>query len=173
MNAKQMLLAAIIGILTIGTIRAEDFLTDHFMCLPGGGVYQPNEVSLDMFGYGATLDKSGNNNGAWGLGVGGNYFLTQYIGFGVESYADAFVHPYLLNGDIIARYPIPRTAISPYAYTGIGRQWSFAPQWVGNVGAGVEYRFAAKTSFFTDLRGVFPGQTLNNVLWRFGFRMVF
>jgi hypothetical protein len=173
MKAKQTLLIALLGILTISATQAQDFISEHFVFEPETAVFEPNELSLDLFGYRGSLDKSGGNGGAWGPGAGVNYFLTQYIGFGADTYADAFTHPYLLNGNIIGRYPLGTTGLAPFGYVGIGRQWSFASQWQANLGAGVEYRFAPKTAFFTDLRGVFTGQSPDYFLWRFGFRVTF
>lgn len=172
MKAKQTLLAAIIGILTISAAQARDYFSDHFAFYPAG-MYSANELSLDLFGFHATHDRNGNDSGSWGPGVGLNYFFNEYIGVGADTYTDAFNTPYLLNGNGIFRYPLWDTGLAPYAFGGIGRQWRYAAQWMGDVGAGIEYRFALKTSVFTDIRGVFPGNTSNYATWRFGFRLVF
>ncbi|HZQ46180.1 MAG TPA: hypothetical protein VFC07_04150 [Verrucomicrobiae bacterium] len=173
MKAKSILLAAVVGILTISAVQAQNFWSDHFVYEPGMGVYHANEFSMDVFGFHASHDRNGSSNGSWGPGVGGNYFFTDCIGVGIDTYSDAFNKPYQLNANAIFRYPIETIGLAPYGVAGFGRQWSYAPQWQGDVGVGVEYRFAAKTGVFTDLRGVFPGQTSNYVTWRFGFRVVF
>ncbi len=173
MKLKQIFLAALIGLLTAVATRAQDFVSDHFTYQPAAAAYLPNELSLDVFGFGATSDKSGADHSAWGPGVGLNYFVTQFIGFGADTYSDAFTTPYLLNGNAIFRYPFDGTGVAPYAFGGFGREWTHAAQWLGDVGAGVEYRFTAKTSVFSDFRGVFPGQTRDYGVWRFGFRLAF
>ena len=81
-------------------------------------LYNCNELSLDVFGYTASRDKGGGNHQAWGPGAGVNYFFNEYLGVGADSYADAFVLPYLLNGSAILRYPINRATCSASGVTG-------------------------------------------------------
>ncbi len=131
--------------------------------------FEPKEFSLDGFGFTATRDKGGADKQAWGLGAGLNYFFTECWGLGVETYADAFEVPYLLNGSALFRYPLD-DFLAPYAFAGFGRQWEHAPQWLGHVGIGLDFRVFARTSLFADLRGVFPGNTKDYALVRFGFR---
>lgn len=139
-------------------------------------LYSAQESSLDLFGFYGSRDKGGGNSSAWGPGVGFNYFFTQYFGAGADTYADAFTLPYLLNANGIFRFPIPRTSFAPYAFAGFGREWWHAPQWLGDVGGGVEYRLGSMKSLiglFTDIRGVFPSETKDYAVVRFGFRFVF
>lgn len=139
-------------------------------------VYSAQESSLDFFGFYGSRDKGGGNSSAWGPGVGFNYFFTQNIGLGADTYADAFTWPYLLNANGIFRFPIPQTSIAPYAFAGFGRQWWHAPQWLGDVGAGVEYRPSSTkplVGLFADIRGVFPSETKDYAVLRFGLRFVF
>src|SRR6185437_16079809 len=68
-------------------------------------LYHAHEASFDGFGFYGSRDKGGNND-AWGMGVGGNYFFTQNIGVGADTYMDAFTIPYLLNADGIYRFPL-------------------------------------------------------------------
>lgn len=173
MKAKQTLLTVLLGILTISAAQAQDFFGDHFCFSPGTAMFDANEFSLDLFGFHDSHDRNGNSSGAWGPGVGGNYFVTQYFGVGADTYADAFNRPYLLNGNAIFRYPFETIGLAPYAFAGAGRQWRYASQWSGDIGFGLEYRFAPKTSVFTDFRGVFAVNTSNYTVWRFGFRLLF
>jgi len=155
------------------TLQARDYWSDYASFDPGAAVYSGNELTLDLFGFHDSLDRNGNSPGAWGPGAGVNYYVTPCFGFGADTYADAFNQPYMLNFNGMARYAIPNTGVAPYGYLGIGRQWSYSPQWQANLGAGVEYRFAPKTGVFTDLRGVFAGETRDYIVWRFGFRFKF
>jgi hypothetical protein len=161
-NFKKLLAAAVAGLVVasaqVGT--ASD-------------LYNCNELSLDLFGYTASRDKGGGNHQAWGPGVGVNYFFNEYLGVGADSYADAFVLPYLLNGSAILRYPINRTPIAVYGFGGFGREWTHAPQWMEYLGGGGEYRFGHNTGAFLDIRGVFPNETDDYWLLRFGFRITF
>lgn len=174
MRAKQTLLIAIFGILTTTAIQAQDFWSDHFNFAPETAVFAPNELSADVFGFHASHNRNGTDTGTWGPGFGMNYFVTDYFGVGADTYADAWNHPYLLNGNALFRYPLLQVpGVAPYAFAGFGRQWAFSPQWLGDIGIGVEYRFTHSTAVFTDFRGVFAGNTSDYTLWRFGFRLVF
>ena len=135
-------------------------------------LYSYHEGALDVAGYYASRDKGGNND-AWGTAVGFNYFFTENFGAGADTYFDAFTLPYLLNADGIFRYPIHRTKLAPYGFAGFGRQWTHAAQWLGHVGAGMEYRFQPKMGAFLDVRAVFPSETKDYAVLRFGFRFVF
>lgn len=140
---------------------------------PAVAQFNANEFTLDIFGYHASHDKGGGHSDAWGPGVAGDYFFTQNIGLGLETYADAFEAPYLLNVQGIFRYPIESISVAPYAIAGVGRQWDHAAQWLGHIGAGVEYRFNARTGAFVDLRRVFAENTQDYTLVRFGIRLAF
>jgi hypothetical protein len=160
-------------ILAIGCVVTTSVLAQSY------DLYTGHEASLDLMGFYASRDKGGGNSSAAGTGLGFNYFITQYLGVGADTYADAFTWPYLLNANAIFRYPIPRTSIAPYAFAGFGREWWHAPQWMGDFGAGAEYRLSQigrwehPIGFFADVRGVFPGETRDYAVVRFGFRLVF
>jgi hypothetical protein len=135
-------------------------------------LYSGHEGSLDLYGFYGSRDKSGHGD-AFGPGVGFNYFFSQYWGAGADTYADAFNTPYLLNGSVIFRYPIGETRFAPYGFAGFGRQWEHAAQWTGHLGVGGEYRFNHRTGFFADIRQVFPDNTTDYTVFRFGFRIKF
>jgi hypothetical protein len=149
----------------------QGFWVDHFAYSPGSGVYGPHEFSFDILGGYATRDKGGADKDAFGIGAGLNYFFFENIGVGVDTYADAFEAPYLLNFSGIYRYPFRDLGLAPYGFGGFGRQWEHDPRWTGHIGAGVEYRFNQKTGLFLDGRGVFGGE--DYALWRLGFRFAF
>jgi hypothetical protein len=139
----------------------------------GGNAYNAQEFSLDLMGMYATRDKSGQDVDAWGLGVGLNYFFTRNMGVGADTYADAFEVPYLLNASFIYRYPVSDTGFAPYGFAGFGRQWEHAPQWMGHIGLGIEYRINVRTGVFVDARRVFPVETGDYAVWRAGMRFGF
>lgn len=140
---------------------------------PSSDLYSGNELSIDVFGFGASRDKDGKANTAWGPGVGLNYFFTRNIGIGADSYADAFEIPYLLNGSGIFRYPFNDSRFAVYGMGGFGRQWKHSPQWLGHLGVGGEYRFNPHGSLFADVREEFPDQTKDYTVFRFGFQVKF
>jgi hypothetical protein len=166
MKIIRLPLIATLGILSITTVQTH---------ASPSGFFSGGEMTLDTFGYWGSRDKDGNSKGAWGPGIGASYFFTDNFGAGVETYNDAFTLPYLLNVNGTFRYPVSISGIvlSPYAFAGVGRQWNHAPQWLGHVAAGIEYPVRPEISVFTDVRGVFPTETKNNAMIRFGFRFKF
>lgn len=161
MKNKKILFAIGLGMLMSAGVMAQS--TD---------LYSAHEASVDAFGFYGSKDKGGRQD-AWGAGVGGNYFFTQNIGAGVDTYMDAFTIPYLLNAEGIFRYPIRQTGLAPYGFGGFGRQWDHAAQWLGHVGVGIEYRWRPQLGAFFDAREVFPSETRDYAVLRFGFRFVF
>jgi hypothetical protein len=150
---------------------AQSSWPDRFTYAPNSAVFGPREFSVDILGGYATRDKSGADDDAFGIGVGVNYFIFDNIGVGIDTYADAFTTPYLLNFSGIYRYPIKDFGLAPYGFGGFGRQWEHDPRWTGHLGLGLEYRFNMKTGLFMDGRGVFGGD--DYALWRLGFRFGF
>lgn len=145
---------------------------------PPSDLFLAHESSFDFFGFYGSRDKGGGNSSAWGPGVGINHFFTQNFGLGADTYSDAFTLPYLLNANGIFRYPIAGVCVAPYVFAGFGREWWHAPQWMGDVGGGFEYRPSGQGirwpgGLFVDARGVFPGETKNYAVVRFGIRFVF
>ena len=171
MNLQKIWLTAAVLVLTGICLSAQSSWPDRFAYSPGSATFGPRELSVDLFGGYATRDKGGADTDAYGIGVGVNYFIFDNIGVGVDTYADAFTTPYLLNVSGIYRYPIAQLGLAPYAFAGFGRQWEHDPRWTGHFGAGVEYRFNTKTGVFVDGRRVFGGD--DYALWRLGFRFAF
>ncbi len=174
MNLKQILLAGVASLLATSGIQAQDWNPITFE--PEAATFSDHELSLDFYGFGSTHNRHGSSDSAWGPGFGVNYFLTEYLGFGADTQADAWRAPYQLNATVIGRLPLGDRGLpglAPYAYAGFAREWRYAPQWIPNIGVGVEYRFNAHTAAFTDLRGAFNIQTDSSVVWRFGLRFVF
>jgi hypothetical protein len=136
--------------------------------------YFPSRTwSIDAFGFYGSRDKDGGSDGEWGPGVGVNYFFNDNWGAGADTYAQAFNVPYLLNANVIFRYPLRDTKFAPYGYAGFGRQWDHGSQWLADFGAGVEYSIQKQTSAFADIRGVFPDKTRDYAVLRFGLRFNF
>ncbi len=173
MNAKRTVLTVVLGLWAACAANAQNSLQDRFTFLPGGSSFAPNEWSMDLFGYHASRDKGGADRGAWGPGVGVNYFMTDYVGLGADSYSDAFTLPYLLNGSVELRYPFREIGLAPYVYGGAGRQWDHAAQWLGHMGVGLEYRFNPTTGVMLDVRHVFAENRPDYTMVRFGLRFVF
>ena len=171
MNSTKSLSIAAAVLATCASAVAQSSWGERIIPSPHSATFGPHEFSLDVAGGYASRNKNGDDESAWGTVVGVNYFIWQNIGVGVDTYADAFTVPYLLNFNGIYRYPIKDMGLAPYAFVGFGRQWKYDPRWTGDIGGGVEYRFNRNTGVFLDGRGVFGDQTY--ALWRFGFRLAF
>jgi hypothetical protein len=135
--------------------------------------WEAHELTVDGFGYYASLDKDGIHSTAWGYGGGVTYFLTDQIGVGVDTWADAFVAPYLLDFNGVFRYPLHEfnlDNLAPYGIAGFGRQWSHDPNWFFDFGAGAEFRLQQNFGVFADIRGIFPVDRDPYAFLRFGIR---
>ncbi len=173
MNIKKTVLVGALGLMTASGIQADSSLSDRLTIAPTGSGYHPSEMSLDLFGFYGSHNRGGGNEDAFGPGVGVNYFFTRNVGISLDSYADAFKVPYLLNASAIYRYPVGETGLAPYALAGFGRQWRYAAQWTGHIGGGLEYRLNSNTGIFSDFRRVFADVSKDYTVVRFGFRFSF
>ena len=135
--------------------------------VPPASYYRGNEWDLGIFG---TYDTSFNNNRraigdhAWGGGLGLTYFPWLYAGFGVDEDlgnampGDDFSHQ--VDGKLFLRYPLdlwsPNLSLAPYVYGGIGglfvhtSESNHQSNFLGNFGAGLEYRFTPHIGLFSD-----------------------
>ena len=131
----------------VSTIGLVSVLVPATVCAQGD-LFGGHEVSLDLLGFYGSKDKGGGDHNAWGYGAGLNYFFTENWGVGVDSYADAFTVPYLLNGNVFFRYPLQELSLAPYAFAGVGREWTHAPHGKGtsvaasNIAGSLRWRFS-------------------------------
>jgi hypothetical protein len=113
--------------------------------------FEANEWQLDLFSA-TVIDDDGDAFAGGGLAV--NYFLTEYLGLGVEGYwfdgDDDWMHN--ANGMLILRYPFQEYCIAPYVYGGGGVQANGTNQGVGFVGGGVEWKAYENIGLFADGR---------------------
>jgi hypothetical protein len=133
---------------------------------------QNARLSYDLFGNFATHDKDGDDGNALGVGAGVNYFFSDSMGIGLDTYTDGIRLPYMLNASFIYRFVTDGT-ISPYAFAGIGKQWDHASQWTGHLGGGAEYNWRSGMGIFLDGRFVLADETSNYGLFRLGVRLGF
>lgn len=156
------------------TGRASANLGKLFQLDPPGDKFDSREPSWDTFG---SLNVGDNRNffeGRLGVGLGVNYFLTRYLGAGLDTSIEKFDWPNHLNGSLIGRYPIEKWSLAPYAFVGFGRQFHDDPaQWMFHIGGGLDYRLNPKTGVFVDVRQTMPDVSRDFVLWRLGVRFKF
>ena len=148
-----------------------------------GPLYAPKETSFDMFGsYLAKenqitdLFKTDIHGGAWGGGIGLNYFASQNLGFGTDvnipNNGGRFIDSYTVN--LLYRFPIESIGLAPYIIGGGGRAYDPKTQWIAQVGAGLEFRTSHKMGIFVDGRYEwFMATTPDKLELRSGLRFVF
>jgi hypothetical protein len=148
-------------------------LSDRFRFSPGEDNYGVQEWRFDVFGTWGSLDRDDFSDDSMGFGLGANYFFNRYLGLAVDTYIEEVEAPNHLDFSFVGRYPVSGTALAPYAFAGVGRQFHDVSQWSGHLGGGAEYRFNPSMGVFTDVRGVFLDKTEDIALIRFGFRVGF
>jgi hypothetical protein len=145
-------------------------------------MYAANEFSADAFtslSLGKqSVNRFGNTvreDGRLGLGIGGNYFITRYIGVGADAYSENTTGPFIdsMSASAIGRLPIGDSGFAPYVFVGLGHQFDLVQQTFAQIGAGLEYRLTDHVGFFVDARHVIPDKTDDYGLLRAGFRWRF
>ena len=148
-----------------------------------GPLYAPKEASFDLFGsYLAAqtkitdIFKTDIRGGAWGGGIGLNYFASESLGFGTDvnipDNGGRFIDSYTIN--MYYRFPIESLGLAPYLLGGGGRAYDPKSQWIAQVGAGLEYRSSHKVGLFVDGRYEwFMNTTPDKLELRAGLRCVF
>lgn len=174
MNIKN----SIVALLAASTLSclAQPNWVSRFEYEASENAFRAGETQLDMFGLFATSDRDNFSEDTWGMGVGGNYFVTDKLGFGLDTYVSDVDWPKHLEASVIGRYPLYERyylSLAPYGFAGFGRQFLDKGQWTGHLGGGVEFRMNPSTGVFLDLRGVFSDRSRDFMVWRFGVRLVF
>jgi hypothetical protein len=180
MNKTLTLLAVVVA--TAATSFAGT-ASKKVVVAPQDELFRAGEVQVDAFVAGAA-GKYGNHNnvGALGGGLGLSYFLTKYIGIGIDNTLGGTVGGNgssggaidALQGQLIGRLPIESLHLAPYAMVGGGAFWGGnRGQGNGNVGGGVEYRINRGFGLFGDYRWLYGNNGLSENLFRAGARFVF
>ena len=163
-----------IGLMLIGQTAISDPFQNSFEYKEGGRKFDTNELSLDLYGIGETRNRENfAEDDTIGLGAGVNYYFTRYFGVGAATYIDDWDLPNHIDFNLMARYPIEKWSLAPYVLLGFGRQFHDESQWTGQIGGGAEFRLNRLTGLFIDIQGVFPEDSPNLALWRFGVRLRF
>lgn len=93
-------------------------------------------------------------HGNWGVNVGSMFWISRYVGTGVDFGMTDINNPgsYMFNYggvDTAVRYPIGRVA--PYIIATAGRNFD-APTWYWGVGPGISFAITDRAKIFTDAR---------------------
>jgi len=160
------------------------------IAIGGQPVSYPNDASSSLFGPETSLDvfasylKSDQEgvSKSWGGGLGVSHFFTNH--FGIAGSA-SWVEPdnsdvwgnYIADG--IIRVPIESLRMAPYALAGLGGIYGDSElNFVGRVGAGIDFRITKNFGVFGDWLYHFPeGSTgiagENYATTRIGLKIVF
>ena len=162
-------------VLTTAVMAGNDYKSSKEVVAPECR-FRGGELQVDAFGSGAFYQQG---NPLWGGGLGLNYFVTKYIGLGVEqTYAgNETSSEWGTFGNLFLRYPICSWNLAPYVVAGIGGLYGDKSNgtFAGTVGGGLEYRFTKNIGIFSDARWLYNGQAIDNgaVLVRTGLKFAF
>jgi len=181
-----MAATAVAAMMVVTGARADDswlntrlsYQTDHSQHL-----FNANEIQLDLFGEYNDAERhflawpnTEIKHGRWGGGVGGTYFFTRYLGFGVDT-AALSKSPVFIDhvvGNIFFRIPIDVVHLAPYAFGGGGYGWFPDARYQADVGVGLEFRFNPKLGVFGDARYIWrEGTATDQAAIRAGMRILF
>jgi hypothetical protein len=182
-NTRTTLLTRIAAAAWIALAPAVAFAAGYAPFTQQGPLYAPKEASLDIFGSYLAAEKqitdvfkTNIRGGAWGGGIGLNYFASANFGFGTDinipDNSGRFIDTYTIN--LIYRYPIESIGLAPYIIGGGGRAYDPKSEWIAQVGLGLEYRSSHKAGIFVDGRYEwFMNTTPDKLELRAGLRFVF
>ena len=134
--------------------------------------FQAGETYFDAISIYADPTKGGYDEGVGGGFAVGHWF-TENIGVQCRAYwwdGDSAVHNFYLDAQY--RFPIQDLCLAPYVQVGIGGNFDSDNQVSGNVGAGVEYRFAENMGIVAGYEWVY-GDDAEWHLYTLGLRFTF
>jgi len=174
---KSLTLIAVVLATAATSFAGQAVSSKKVVVAPMEDLFRAGEIQLDAFAAGAAGNYGGGSVNGFGGGLGLNYFITKYIGVGVDDTLCSLNgngHTYnSTQADIIARYPIESWHLAPYALVGGGATWGTKSQGDGNVGVGAEYRINRGIGIFADSRYLYGNNGLNESLTRAGLRFIF
>jgi len=165
------------GLCATANADDEDYSTER-----PASFFRDMEFDVDGFAIGTIYERGFDDslhyfrhNVRYGAGAGGTFFFCRYLGIGGDFYTENSPGRFVAatSGNLVARYPIPHTCIAPYIYGGGGHQFDRIQQSFGQVGAGLEVRFARHFGMFVDGRYVVAPHTDNYIVGRAGVRLNF
>ena len=136
--------------------------------------FTAGEIQLDAFALYANPKGNGILSDGWGGGIGGSYFLNEYVGLMGRAYwwdADPVIHS--ITGSAILRYPFQSLCLAPYAYGGIGGHFDSVNQVGAHLGVGLEFRMTENIGVFADWNYTWADETEDWDVISFGLRFVF
>lgn len=179
MNKTLTLLAVVIATAATSFAGTD---SKKVVVAPQQDLFRAGEVQVDASAVGAAGTWANKANvGAIGGNLGLSYFLTRYLGIGVDNSLGGSVGGNgasgaldNLQGQLIGRLPIESLHLAPYAMVGGGATWANnRGQGNGNVGGGLEYRINRGVGVFGDYRYLYGNNGLSENLFRAGVRFVF
>ncbi len=169
------------GVAVAGTQLSDSLIDYH----EPASLFRAGEFNFDISGV-YTTASSGPLDDAWGGSLGITYFVTRYIGIGVEGFlvdgATSFDDRHRsssdtiggVNGNLILRLPLDEYRLAPYIVAGGGALIdSDNSEGQVHVGGGLEYRVTDTVGIFGEGRHVWVEDSENYGLFRAGVRFAF
>lgn len=144
--------------------------------------FRAHEWQADIAVVGAAGTFRGKPSESIGGNCGVNYFVTKYLGVGIDNSVSGYGTPSSikaserLQADLLLRYPIENWHLAPYIMVGGGATWDTSSQGNGNVGGGFDYRLTHHIALFGDVRWLYGNSTqgiVSTAMPRAGVRFVF
>jgi hypothetical protein len=179
MNKTLTLLAVVIATAATSFAGTD---SKKVVAAPQQDLFRAGEFQVDAAVAGAAGKYNNTTRiGALGGNLGLSYFLTRYLGIGLDNSLGGTVGGRgvsgaldNLQGQLIGRLPIDSLHLAPYAMVGGGATWgNNRGQGNGNVGGGLEYRINRGLGLFGDYRWLYGSNGLSENLFRAGVRFVF
>ncbi|HKQ38592.1 MAG TPA: hypothetical protein VJ063_10980 [Verrucomicrobiae bacterium] len=169
----KCIMGAIVGLmLLLSAGRAADWNERWRYDRNSDDKFKEPDVTLDLFGTWANQNRHGNDD-RFGGGLGVTAYFVRYVGIGADTWIDEWKAPYRANANLLLRVPIGQSGLAPYAIGGGGREWKYIPQWSLHAGGGLQLKLNQYTALFGDWRRVFPEDTPDFHLVRFGLNVGF
>lgn len=138
--------------------------------------FRDTEIQADLFfnqTFGPSTSGQTLNTGPGG-GASLNVIFARYFGIGVKNiwFSNENQATYLLNGQLIARYPIESLHLAPYINVGGGAGFDSDTFGFGSLGGGIEYRVTPNVGTYVDTNWLF-GAPNNAAILNTGLRLAF
>ena len=187
MKLKTLIMVGAAALFSATAVKAEHVsnwsVQDRFAYAHEGELFLPNEFSLDAFGSYTTTGRRNFGelfthnlrHGAFGGGLGLNYFFTKYVGIGGDVQMGDTGNRLVdsTSANLILRLPLDAAHLAPYVFAGGGLQIDPRSQLLGDVGAGVDFRLNHWTGIFVDGRFIWTAKSGDYGLLRAGMRFAF
>lgn len=178
MKYTKSLIACALLSLVAGAHAGTTYVDSKYVAPPAPEpmCFGANEFSFDIFATYQTTTSDGYYGDGFGGGIGVNYFVSRYFGFGADvfwsdhSESNSIVHS--TSASLILRAPIDSICLAPYVFGGGGYHMDSQKDGSLHAGLGLEYRINENVGLFTDGRHTWTEDN-DFLVFRTGLRFAF